>query len=1121
MDQPLQASLTHRAAPAPRPSRPVGDDDPTWYRDAVVYEVQVRSFCDSDGDGVGDLRGLTSKLDYLQDLGVTALWLLPFYPSPLRDDGYDISDYTGVHPQVGTLEDFRRLLEEAHARGLRVITELVLNHTSDQHPWFQRAREAPPGSPQRDLYVWSDDPDRYQGVRIIFSDFEHSNWTWDPVAQAYYWHRFYSHQPDLNFDNPAVREALLEVVDFWFGLGVDGLRLDAVPYLFEREGTSCENLPETHALLKALRAHVDQRFPGRMLLAEANQWPEDAVAYFGDGDECHMAFHFPVMPRLFMAILQEDRYPIVDILEQTPPLPDGCQWAMFLRNHDELTLEMVTDQERDAMVRVYAEDPRARINLGIRRRLAPLLGGHRSKIEIMNALLLSLPGTPVVYYGDEIGMGDNIYLGDRDGVRTPMQWSADRNAGFSRANPQQLHLPVIIDPQYHYEAVNVDLQQASTASLLWWTKRLIALRKQHPAFGRGALRILQPDNRKVLAFLREHAAGERGETLLVVVNLSRHVQCVAIELAEFAGQAPRELLGEARFPPIGDDPYFLTLGGHSFYWFTLEPGPHARPEGPAEEVELSLPHAADGAEPEWPGVAFYEAARRPLDRALERFLDRRRRAGIGGQAPLEVRVRDWFGLTGADACALALVEARFADGASETHVLPLALTWGEAARQRQAERPGEGVTWVSDVHRGRGLIHLAGQEALVARALLRCFAWRRPLQGRTGELVSRVQGSDRAALEAFDVDAAPLRCEERSNWIHSWGDRWVLKLQARIEEGPHPEEELVRHLWATGFEHLAPLDGALRVRGAEGRELQVATLHRAVLHECDLWEYTLDRLGTLLEEAVLGPGAPPPEVLPQRDAPAPAEARERLEPLLGVLAQLGQRLAALHRALAAAPPAFYPEPFTEHTRRGHYQSLRNTVARVLHALEDRLDRAPGEAREAAQRLLARRAELLERLRPVLRSPLAAARIRVHGHLHLGQLLFTGREVLFVDFEGLPHRPLIERRRKQPALADVGGVVASLRRAAWAALGSPQVRAEDRATAEPWLRWWLQWVEGAFLTAYAQGVRGAPFALPAGVDAAPLIDAYALHQGLLELELELLQGRTPTAARLRAVGAVAP
>src|SRR5436190_1252795 len=545
-----------------------GSDDPLWYKNAVIYELHVRAFHDSNEDGIGDLRGLTQKLDYLQDLGVSVIWLLPFYPSPLKDDGYDIADYYSINPMYGTLGDFKRLLREAHARGLRVITELVVNHTSDQHPWFQRSRRAKPGSLWRDFYVWSDTPEKYKDARIIFQDFETSNWAWDPLARAYYWHRFYSHQPDLNYDNPLVHKEVVKALDFWLDLGVDGVRLDAIPYLYEREGTSCENLPETHAYLKTLRGHVDDKYGDRMLLAEANQWPEDSVSYFGGGrgDECHMSFHFPLMPRIFMAVRMEDRIPIVDILQQTPAIPETSQWALFLRNHDELTLEMVTDEERDYMYRVYASQTKARINLGIRRRLAPLLGNDRNRIELVHLLLLSFPGTPVLYYGDEVGMGDNIFLGDRNGVRTPMQWSSDKNAGFSRASPQALYLPIILDPEYHYEAVNVEAQQANLNSLWWWMKRVLALRKKYQAFGRGSIQFLQPENRKILAFVRRYEE----ETILVVANLSRFPQPAQLDLSEFKQTVPVELFGRTEFPAVTDKPYFLTLSPHAAFWFCLQ-----------------------------------------------------------------------------------------------------------------------------------------------------------------------------------------------------------------------------------------------------------------------------------------------------------------------------------------------------------------------------------------------------------------------------------------------------------------------------------------------------------------------------------------------------------------------
>ncbi|WP_163996404.1 maltose alpha-D-glucosyltransferase [Pyxidicoccus caerfyrddinensis] len=539
--------------------------DPLWYKKALIYELHLRAFHDSNGDGHGDIPGLIEKLPYLQDLGVDCLWLLPHYPSPLRDDGYDIADYYGIHPDYGTLADFQRLVDEAHKRGIRLITELVVNHTSDQHPWFQEAR-SDPKSPKRDWYVWSDSDEIYKGTRIIFVDTERSNWTWDPVAKQYFWHRFFSHQPDLNYDNPEVQEAMLDVMRFWLNMGVDGFRCDAVPYLFEREGTNCENLPETHAFLKKLRKTIDSEYQGKMLLAEANQWPADVRVYFGDGDEFHMGFHFPVMPRLFMGIRKEDRTPIVEIMQQTPDIPNNCQWAIFLRNHDELTLEMVTDEDRDYMYREYATDPRMRINLGIRRRLAPLMDNGRRRIELMHSLLFTLPGTPVMYYGDEIGMGDNIYLGDRNGVRTPMQWTSDRNAGFSRADYARLYAPVIADAVYGYQSINVEAQERVKSSLLHWVKRMIRIRQRYPVFALGTLRFLPTENRKVLSFVREY----EGTTVMVVCNLSRFAQPAVLDLREYEGQVPVELIGETPFPRISNLPYQLSLGPFMFLWFRLD-----------------------------------------------------------------------------------------------------------------------------------------------------------------------------------------------------------------------------------------------------------------------------------------------------------------------------------------------------------------------------------------------------------------------------------------------------------------------------------------------------------------------------------------------------------------------
>ncbi len=539
--------------------------DPQWYKDAVFYEVHVKAFFDSNDDGIGDFRGLIQKLDYIQWLGVTCIWLLPFFPSPLRDDGYDVADYHGVFPDYGSTEDLRVFLDEAHRRGIRVIADLVLNHTSDQHPWFQEARSSPQ-SPKRDYYVWSDTHKKYDKARIIFIDTEKSNWTWDPVAKAYYWHRFFSHQPDLNYDNPELRQAMLDVMSFWLDLGLDGFRCDAVPYLFEQEGTICENLPETHVYLKEIRARIDKAYQGRILLAEANQWPADVRPYFGEGDEFHMAFHFPLMPRLFMGVRSEDWHPIVDMFTHTPPIPENCQWCLFLRNHDELTLEMCSGEERDYMYYAYARDPQMRRNIGIARRLAPLLDNDRRKIELLNSLVFTLPGSPIVYYGDEIGMGDNVHLGDRNGVRTPMQWSADRNAGFSKADPAKLYLPSITDSLFGYQAVNVEAQTQTLHSLLHWMRRMITVRKLHPAFGRGTIRFLRPHNEKVFAYLRDY----RGDTLLLVHNLAGSAQAVELDLGTFRGMTPVELFGDSRFPKIGERPYPLSLAPYGYYWFRLQ-----------------------------------------------------------------------------------------------------------------------------------------------------------------------------------------------------------------------------------------------------------------------------------------------------------------------------------------------------------------------------------------------------------------------------------------------------------------------------------------------------------------------------------------------------------------------
>ncbi|HWM91097.1 MAG TPA: maltose alpha-D-glucosyltransferase [Thermoanaerobaculia bacterium] len=1098
------------------------DREPLWYKDAVVYEVHVRAFADAAGDGMGDFKGLTGKLDYLQDLGVTAIWVLPFYPSPWRDDGYDISDYTEVHPAYGTIKDFKVFLREAHRRGLKVITELVINHTSDQHPWFQRARTAEPGSRWRDFYVWSDSPEKYADARIIFKDFESSNWSWDPVAKAYYWHRFFSHQPDLNFENERVHRAVIQALDFWMDMGVDGLRLDAIPYLFEAEGTNCENLPRTHEYLKKLRAHVDAKYPNRMLLAEANQWPEDSIAYFGDpsdsggGNECHMAFHFPVMPRLYMALRMEDRFPIVDILQQTPPIPSNCQWAIFLRNHDELTLEMVTDEDRDYMYRVYASDPRARINLGIRRRLAPLLGNDRRRIELMNGLLFSLPGAPVLYYGDEIGMGDNIYLGDRNGVRTPMQWSADRNAGFSRANPQKLFLPVITDPEYHYEAVNVELQHGNPHSLLWWTRRLIALRKRHRAFSRGTLEILHPQNHRVLAFLRRYEE----ETLLVVANLSRFVQHVELDLSAYRGATPVELFGHNPFPKVGDLPYLLTLGPHSFYWFTLE----------MEPEPLRQRRRGFGSEAEIPELALAGAwesclegrCKEDLERALAGLLPTRRWFGSKARTIRDLKIREPIPLElsqqdvpGEVDARLVLISVEYTEGEPETYALPLAFAHGERAEQVLRDwRPAVLARLQSAAPGGTGVLYDAIWDTGFARGLLDAVSRRRRFKGTSLELAGNPAAALREAIGEGSALEPSILKGEQSNTSVRFGDRLVLKLFRRLEEGINPDLEIGRFLTErTTFRHAPPVAGWLEVRN--GREpLTLGILHAFIPNEGDAWTYTLDILGRYFERVMslggdhISAAVPREPLLELAAREAPTEVRERIGIYLQSAELLGQRTAEMHIALASRPdePDFAPEAFSLLYQRSLYQSMRTLTGRTFQVLRQRLGDLPEAARPEAEEILAAQDRVLDRFGSLLSGKVSATRIRCHGDYHLGQVLYTGKDFVILDFEGEPARPLSERRMKRSPFRDVAGMMRSFQYAAYARLFEEAEAGVVQPVALPalesWALDWERWVSATFLRAYLDRAWGSSFVPASREELAMLMDVYLLEKAVYELAYEL-------------------
>ena len=1055
-----------------------------WYKDAVIYQLHIKAFSDANNDGIGDFAGLMSQLDYVQQLGVTAIWLLPFYPSPLRDDGYDIADYTAVNESYGSLDDFRRFVDAAHERGIRVITELVINHTSDAHPWFQRARRAAPGSPERNFYVWSDTEDRYQDTRIIFIDTESSNWTWDPVAKAYFWHRFYSHQPDLNFENPQVFDEVVKAMRFWLDLGVDGLRLDAVPYLCERDGTNNENLPETHDVLRRIRAEIDRSYPDRMLLAEANQWPEDTRPYFGDGDECHMAFHFPLMPRMYMALAQEDRHPITDIMRQTPELPDGCQWALFLRNHDELTLEMVTAEERDYLWKTYAVDPRARINLGIRRRLAGLMDNDRRKIELMNVLLLSMPGTPVLYYGDEIGMGDNYYLGDRDGVRTPMQWSVDRNAGFSRADPQRLYLPVLMDPVYGYQAVNVESQQTDHSSLLNWTRRMVSVRKNHAAFGRGSLTFLYPRNRRVIAFLREY----EGERILCVANLSRSAQAVELDLQEFRGAVPIELMDGSAFPPVSAQPYVLTLPAYGSYWFLLAEAAELprwyvpTPEPLPRLVTLVM---NDG----WQSILSGREGRHLERDILKHFLHRQRwfAAKDAEIANIEIKPVGTLGVAAADH-VIAILRISYVNGDVQESFMPLSLLSDPHEITNDAAQRPYALAMVRRGPRMSMLVDAAHNEAF-SRLLVDKL--------RQGETLPSEHGEIRlhAAPALRDVpnkdDSIKVIGAEQSNVSVVVGDAVVLKFYRNLEVGVQPEVEMGQFLGHVGFSGTPRYLGAVEcVIGSEGAR-SLASAFEYVSNQGDAWSVVTSALERTLESYGLsGEG----DEIPDFAFP------------LDLGGNLGARTAEMHKALATqtANEAFVAEPITRGDIEAWVTETAADVEKVLAALEMvPLEQLPDATRGCLQLLQSRRAEIEQLLQTCKSLEPSGAKTRLHADYHLGQILVVQDDLMIIDFEGEPKRSIAQRRTKSAPLVDVAGMLRSFDYAAWAALDKTSERGmipPERARALAFT--WRDRAINDFLTSYAEAMRGSPSHPASERTAAGLLDLFLLRKALYEIQYEL-------------------
>jgi maltose alpha-D-glucosyltransferase/alpha-amylase len=1015
-----------------------------WYRDALIYQVHVRSFYDSNGDGMGDFRGLTEKLGYIRDLGATAVWLMPFFPSPLRDDGYDISDYRGINPAYGSFRDFRAFVRAAHEQNIRVIIELVINHTSDQHPWFQRARRARPGTSARDFYVWSDTDRKFAGVPIVFRDIEPSNWSWDPVAQAYYWHRFYSHQPDLNFDNPRVLEAVISTMRFWFDMGVDGLRLDAIPYLVEREGTSCASLPETHEIVKKIRAVVDAEYPDRLLLAEANMWPEEMAHFFGNGDECHMVFHFPLMPRMYMAIAQEDRHPITDIMRQTPEIPEGAQWAIFLRNHDELTLEMVTDKERDYLWSFYASDRQARLNLGIRRRLAPLLENDRRKIELMNSLLFSMPGTPVLYYGDEIGMGDNIYLGDRNGVRTPMQWSQDRNGGFSRADPERLFLPAIQDPIYGFEAVNVEAQLRSPSSLLNWMRRMIAVRRNQPALGRGTFRFLYPTNRRVLAYIREF----NGEHILCVANLSRAPQAVELDLSELKGLTPIELTGGSVFPSIADHPFLLTLPAYGFFWFSLKQittEEHGPPSAQPELFTLVLSgtpeHLLTGRE-----RAFFEASVAPA------FLQRQRWVAA---KPARVRLVDLATMkdrSGEARFPLAIVAADAA-GARQGYFLPLVV-------DRESEDESLAPYALARVRRGAkvGLLYDAGSSSEFALSAIVAMTSGTSLPTEAGGEISFASTSAMPAVPEIPAEAVRRHPVEQHTTSVSLGEAAFLKIYRRLVAGRHPDVEIRRYLTEnTHFLHSPRLFGWISHRAGDGSVTDLAALEQYVGNQGDAWEFSLSYLTRELDTFTMMPGHEPPKI------------DEVIAPYLRFARLVGTRLAELHNALGqpSDDPAFAPEPLSRKHAKQLADDTRRLARKTFTMLGTLAHSRNQPERPAVNALLRRREECLSRIAPPQTLPHRARRTRIHGDFHLSRILVVKDEIAIIDFTHDPAFPGTDAIAKHSPLRDVASLLRSFGYVVDAAVHSLHQRFADAGPAVAAGAEWRRAAQKAFLDAYRE------------------------------------------------------
>jgi len=1074
----------------------VGKEETLWFKDAVFYELSVRSFYDGNGDGIGDFPGLIQKLDYLEDLGITTVWLLPFYPSPLKDDGFDITDHCAVHPDYGTLNDFKQFLKEAHRRGIKVIIELILNHTSDQHPWFSKAKRARPGSRQRNYYVWSDTSDKYKEARIVLNGEESSNWAWDTVAKSFYWHRFFSHQPDLNYESPDVQMEIMKIADFWLKMGVDGFRLASVPFLFEEEGTSCENLPETHQFVRKLRGYIDKKYSNRVLVADANQWPEDAASYFGKGAECHMNFNYPLMPRLFLALRTEDSYPIVDIVGQTPAAADNTQWALFLRNHDEIALEMVTEEEKDYLLKAYANDPHTKHNLGIRRRLAPLLNNDRRKIELLYSILFSLPGTPVLYYGDEIGMGDNVFLGDRHGIRTPMQWSMEVNAGFSTANPQKLHLPVISDPVYRYEVVNVAMQEGSLTSLVWWMKNVLGMRKRLGVFGRGDVHFIDSSNAKVLSFVRSY----QEHRIIVVANLSQFSQATILNLSAFKSCDITEAFSQNKFQNVGNGEYPITIGPYGYFWFQVDDQDRKLTGSGGNELLLFKSGLS------WEKIfSKFEEVREFERKIFPSFMKKCR--WFSGKAKVISKMSVQKIITvkvEKTTHYLLFVEVHYVQRLPELYFLPITYFPTEIIMDR-VEYTTQSVVCRAEVQGKTGFILDSSYDRAFRDFLFQKMA--RNFKLKDGGGVLEFNTSLFSKIKGDQVESKMLKADS-TNTAFIFNDRYFFKFYRKIEREINPDLEIVRFLTEnTSFTNSPRYSGSVEYRDEEGRTIVLGLLQEKVENQGDAWTMTIDSVGRFYErvmEKAKKERLPP---LVNKPALTFEETPELLQEFIGRgfyerVVRLGQRTAEMHMALASEQKKeeFAPEYFTSNYQRSLYSSLRKLLKDRFKMLRQSMGKLDNEAKKFAERVLELEEGILESFSEIYTTRIKAVKTRIHGDYHLGQVLFTGKDFIIIDFEGEPGFSFSERRLKKNPLKDVAGMMRSFHYAAYGKiLLNENYRAQDVEILEPWAEQWQHYISRYYLGAYLERM-GLGKELSREDDI--LIRTYLIEKAVYELGYEL-------------------